>query len=429
MISMKSYIKRGVIFLFIIQALCGCANNKTNNKLNANDINENIDVDLQASVKKMPYTSYVQKEIELATYEPLQGAYLGAYVLANPEIEFDISQFEEAVDKTMAIGLRHYQIGDPFPDKWLLECVANKKAPHMVILPRATGSPYDKESLEETAKKFENTYGVPVFIEFYPNPKDFRDPTKYMAYFRLAKEIFDQYAPNTVFVWSVDLEDVYDAMLYYPGDDYVDWVGISMYFPIYKNKKKYQANLDERLDYFYNMYKDKKPIMISKLAVSHYSKEDHTFYIDEATAILNQIYIQIPHKYPRIKAINYIDINNIKVAPKSAGSDNFRVSTEPKITAAYKNAIKSPHYLEDIQDTKKEKGMQWVQMKTPVYKWENDLYVLEETILYDWAEAITDEIKDCETIIGGSKYYALDQVAKIMGYKYSLTKDILRIYK
>ncbi len=418
--SMKAYIKLGVIFLLIIQVLCGCTNKNEEEK---------IDVNLQHKIIKTPYTGYFEKEIELATYEPIEGAYLGAYVLANPEIEFDISQFEEAVGRNVAIGLRHYQIGDPFPDKWLLECLAKKKAPHMVIMPSAMGSPYDREILDETAQKFKNTYGIPVFIEFYPDPKIFRDPAKYIAYFQLAKDVFANHAPNTVFVWSVDLEDVYDSMIYYPGDDYVDWVGLSMYFPIYKNKEKYKVDLASKLDYFYNMYSDKKPIMISKLAISHYSKEDHTFYIDEAKDIINQIYDQLPVNYPRIKAVNYIDINNIKVAPESLGSDNFRVSTEPKITQIYKMAINKPYYLTNVEDKRGEKAKHWVKMETPIYQWNNTLYIEAETILYDWKVEQVEQLKDQKMIIGGNEYYGLFEVVKALGYKYDLNKDILRIYK
>ena len=408
----------------MIQILCSCSPSQLDD-----DSDQKIGVNLQHKIINTSYTGYFQKEIELSTYEPVEGTYLGAYVLANPEIEFDITQFEEVVGKNVAIGLRHYQIGDPFPDQWLLECLAQRKAPHVVITPDTKSAPYDQDILEKTAKKFKNTYGIPVFIEFYPEPQKFGDPAKYISYFQLAKEIFAQYVPNAVFVWSVDMEDIYDSMIYYPGDDYVDWIGISMYFPIYKNKIKYKVDINEKLTYFYNMYKDKKPIMISKLAVSHYSKEDHAFYIDEASDIINQIYSEVAINYPRIKAINYIDIDNIKIAPQNTGYDNFRVSTEPKITKVYKEAIKNFYYLENVADTQKQKSSYWIEMRTPIYEWNNNLYIQEETILYDWNIDVIDQVKDAKVIIGGSEYYNLDQVVKAMGYKWILNKKNIRIYQ
>ncbi|HHX59725.1 MAG TPA: hypothetical protein GX707_03145 [Epulopiscium sp.] len=425
---MKPYIKLGVIFLAILQIVCGCTSGSLEK-----ETNETTEVNLQHKIVKTSYKGYFQQEIELSTYEPIEGAYLGAYVLANPEIDFDITQFEEAVGKNVAVALRHYKIGDPFPDKWLLECLSKKKAPYIVITPDTMSLPYDRDILEKTAQKFKDTYGIPVFIEFYPGAKEYGDPAKYRSYFQLAKEIFAEYAPNTAFVWSVEMEDIYDSMIYYPGDEYVDWIGISMYFPIYKNNEKYHVDIEEKLSYFYNMYKDTKPMMISKLAISHYSKEDHTFYIEEARDIINQIYSEIPVHYPRIKAINYIDIDNIKVAPQQMGRDNFRVSTESKITNVYKEAINNPYYLEKVEETEKQKGTQWVEMKTPIYIYDDILYILEETILYDWKLNTTnytqDKIKDCKKIIGGSEYYDLKKVVKTIGYKMNLNKDNIRVYK
>lgn len=422
---MKRYIKLGVIFLFIIQILCGCRLDE----LSSNDEHISTQVNAQHKITRTSYTGYFQKETELSMYEPIRGAYLGAYVLANPGIKFDITKFEEAIGKDVAVALRYYQIGDPFPDKWLLECLANRKAPHIVITPNNMKSPYNKETLVETAKKFENTYGIPVFIEFYPEAKGFGDPEPYIAYFQLAKEVFARYAPNTAFVWSMGMEDLYDSMIYYPGDDYVDWIGINMNFPIYKNKEKYSVDIKKTLDYFYNMYQDKKPLMISRLAVSHYSNQDHTFYIDEAEDVINQIYSEIPISYPRIKAINYIDMNHIKMASDGTGTDNFRVSTEPKVTQIYINAIKNPYYLQNVKEPEEQKAYQWVKMRTPIYKWKDGLYILEDTIVYDWNVDLTDQIKEVVVIIDGDKYYNLDQVAKVMNYKSALNKDVVRIYR
>ena len=420
---MKKYIKLVVFFMCIIYGISGCRPS------DVDEISESISVDMQHQIKKMPYAGYFQKEIELSPYEPLHGAYLGAYVLANPQIEFDITQFEDAVGKEMAVAVRHYQLGDPFPDKWLLECLAQKKAPHIVITPQSLTRPYEKAALEETALKFKDTYGIPVFIEFYPSPKEFGDPGQYISYFQLAREIFAHHAPNAVFVWGIDMEDVYDSMVYYPGDDYVDWVGLRMYFPIYKDHEPYEVDIDKYLTYFYNMYQDKKPMMISKLAISHYSKKGHAFYVEEAITIMNHLYTQLPVHYPRIKAINYIDIDNTKVAPGDTGSDNFSVSTEPKITRAYKDAIGDSYYLQNVEQSGTSNAYEWMKMRTPIYEWQNKLYVAEETLLYDWGMTGIGHLAKAKVIIGGSEYYSLDLLVKKMNYRYTLNQDILRVYQ
>lgn len=420
---MNRYTRLGVIFLFIIQILCAC----TSRQVEDYKQDENIETNLQDTVVRTAYTGYIYKEMELSPYEPVEGAYLGAHVLANPEIEFDIMQFERAIDKDVAMTLRHYQMGDPLPKEWLLRCLAQKKVPYMVITPESAQLPYKEDVLEEVAKSFEDTYGIPMFVEFYPNPKDFGDPAQYISYFQIAKEIFKKHAPNVAFVWGVDMEDAYDSMIYYPGDDYVDWVGISMYFPIYKENQKYQVNIHDKLSYFYDLYQDKKPIIISKLAVSHYSNYDHRFYVNEAEEIINQIYAQLPTRYPRIKAVNYIDIDNIKMAPDNKGQDNFRISTEPKITKIYQEAIKSQYYLQNIEETADVTTKQWVKMRLPIYQWNNGLYLLEETIKYDWGIEDTQKLETCKVVIGGSQYYSLDKLMKKLNGKYNLSKDIVKI--
>lgn len=421
---MRKHIKHVVIFLYIIYILGGCT------RSNSTGLNrdESISVDIQYQIKKLPYTVYMQKEIEYSSYEPKKGAYLGAYVLANPEIDFDITKFEEAVGKNIAISIRHYRLGQKFPKQWLLLCLAQNKAPYVVIEPDNIKTPYNTNLLQQVAQQFENAYGMPVFLEFYPNPKEFGNPSEYIAYFQLAKEIFSQYVPNAVFVWSVDMEDIYDSILYYPGDDYVDWIGMSMYFPIYKNNEPYVVNVTERLDYFYNMYQNKKPMMISKLAVSHYSKKGHTFYTEEASNLIQYIYSEIAQEYPRIKGINYVDINNIKIAPNDIGNDNFTVSTEPKMTRAYKEAILNPYYLQSVEESEKHKALEWIKMRTPIYEWDNKLYVVEEMLIYDWGFDTIEHLKDFKEIINGREYYKLDDVAKKMDYKYKLKNDVIRIY-
>lgn len=415
-------IKRVVIFLYIIFILSGCKSN------NMGVQDESLKVDLQYQIKKMPYKVYLEKEIELAPYEPVRGAYLGAYVLANPQVEFDIIKFEELVGKNMAVSLRHYQLGGSYPKEWMLHCLAQKKTPYIVVTPESLKNPYNKTILEELALQFKDTYEMPVFMEFYPNPKEFGSPKDYIDYFQLAKEIFAEHAPNIVFVWGIDMDDVYDSIIYYPGDFYVDWIGISMYFPIYRNDEKYNIDIDKRLGYFYNMYQDKKPLLISKLAVSHYSKKGHTFYIEEARDIINHIYSELPKNYPRIKMINYVDIDNIKIAPNDIGSDNFAISTEPKMTKIYRQAISNPYYLESMEAVEEKFTNHWVKLRTPIYEWNNNFYIPKEMVQYDWDIGIINQIKEFKQVIDGDEYYRLDDIAQKLNYKYILDKDILKIY-
>lgn len=48
--------------------------------------------------------------------------------------------------------------------------------------------------------------------------------------------------------------------------------------------------------------------------------------------------------------------------------------------------------------------------------------------MYDWEIDVTRDIREHEVILGGERYYNLDQLVSVLGYKYTINKNILRIY-
>jgi beta-mannanase len=52
---------------------------------------------------------------------------------------------------------------------------------------------------------------------------------EYTAFFRSAREYFNRYASNAALVWSIDADSLHLMDRHYPGDDYVDWVGINIF--------------------------------------------------------------------------------------------------------------------------------------------------------------------------------------------------------
>ncbi len=63
------------------------------------------------------------------------------------------------------------------------------------------------------------------------------DPDLYIEKFQLVHNVMEEYAPNVVMVWCpndvpVELngQTIPD---YYPGDAYVDWVGVNFYVDYY----------------------------------------------------------------------------------------------------------------------------------------------------------------------------------------------------
>jgi len=127
--------------------------------------------------------------------------------------------------------------------------------------------------------------GIPVFLRFAGemNIKDnCKDYNAYIEAFRYVSHIMKNNAPNVAMVWSpndISAKDrSYDQ--YYPGDEYVDWIGISTYTSLYFQGKKDWDTQQDSIDSVYmtgeyanplakikpiiEAYGHKKPIMISE---------------------------------------------------------------------------------------------------------------------------------------------------------------------
>lgn len=171
-----------------------------------------------------------------------------------------------------------------------------------------------------------NTYNKPMFIRFANemNVSPIGDePEQYVQTFRNVANMVHEY-DNFAVVWSPNdlgaLDRPYE--LYYPGDEYVDWVGVSMYMIKYFQGKKntqykdsvyfmtgdygYATNRIKPLMEFMEKNNIKKPVMISEGGVPTNNKfgEDLTEW---ATPRFDNFLWYLVMKYPQIKLINYFN--------------------------------------------------------------------------------------------------------------------------
>ncbi|MDR1688593.1 MAG: hypothetical protein LBS21_08290 [Clostridiales bacterium] len=286
--------------------------------------------------EKTPYRVYIESEdYKLALYEPQNGVYAGAYI--NSGVLSEIDDFEaQAGEHVMYVA--HYKLGDAFPINWLLDVMAHNKLPYIVITAQNSYDPYDLELLAKAAAEVGRFY-VPIFVDLYPNADlDSYNPKEYVNFYRQAHEIFNEHASNAALVFSVSSQDA-AAALYYPGNEYADWVGINVKTGADGNADEISASIEK----ICRRFQKEKPLIISSLAVGHISAADHVYKTEKAQQLLSEIYRTVSERYPRIKGINYI---NIDCLGESAGyyneeleEENYLVTDEEAIKAAYKKAI------------------------------------------------------------------------------------------
>ena len=150
------------------------------------------------------------------------------------------------------------------------------------------------------------------------------NPAEYITAFRKIADIMHRNAPNVALVWSVNFVSAqgltYD--MFYPGDSYVDWVGISLYTSKYHignpqttdtaaaiyGTGKY-ANPVRFISDLVKQYGSKKPIMISEGAVSLYNRSNSEDLTAWALPRIRQVYAYIPMLFPEVKAMFWFNMN------------------------------------------------------------------------------------------------------------------------
>jgi len=297
-----------------------------------------------------------------AKYEPVVGAYIGAYIDADPNLKNKgKSIFEEfnSLFGNHSVFFTYHYYGQPFPKNWVNEVRKTGAIPQLAIEPENLDEVKDDEYLREFAKEAAK-YGGPLFIRFASEMNGnwtpyHNDPEKYKEKFRLVHDVFERIAPNVAMVWTPNAVPEKNIDEYYPGDEYVDWVGVNFYAVAYHNMNINEPAFDEDptiyLDYVYNKYSHKKPIQISEWAATHkttISEEDlSNFAVDR----IKKLYYYLPRKYPRIKMVCWFDSNNITnpFVPAERRINNYSLTENYVVGEAYKKAIESDYFIKSGQ--------------------------------------------------------------------------------
>ena len=344
------------------------------------------------------YSLYYEHEYPLNLYEPEIGCYIGAYVLSNRDINFDIKQFDEMAGKDHALSVYNLSAGNPFPDTWVISCIAAKKTPYFVLSPPNEYNPYDYSLIDSLAEQFGEFY-VPIFVEFYPVNRLPADTKAYINYFRYARQKFKEKASNTAFVWAIDAKGAADLNRCYPGDAYVDWVGLHSIQPL--EEDGYGADFFSSLDYFYYTYQKVKPIAISQFAVSHYTNTDYIYKNQAASDEISRVYNTIINYYPQVKMINYMDYDE-KASDSKSKIDYYTVTENHVVMSAYKDAISDSRFLSSaVLGMESQQVKQMIRSPFPAYKIGEYWYASEYSFEYD----LDTRGSLGERLIDGRKYY------------------------
>lgn len=352
----------------------------------------------------------------LGKFEPASGTYLGAYVLQDTFIEGDMATFNDWTGKKHASFFRYVGYGQDFPEQWLDDLKRVGAVPHIAWEPNeGLEAVQDDEYLRNFAQQLKR-YGLPVFLRFASEMNgDWTaysgNPQQYIEKWRLVHDVMAEEAPNVMMVWTVFTSPQSTILKFYPGDDYVDWVGVNIYNVVYHNDNlRLRADHEdplELLDYVYNTFSDRKPIQISEYGVTHFTTTDNQEYVDFAVQKLTRLYEGLKHKYPRVKSIFYFDVNNLVNAPDGRRINNYALTDNQVILAAYASLVQDPHYLSEVaEDRAGQLVPQFFNVKDSIYTINGTTYLSSRAVRQYLGAAVSMH-QDYQTLLvtkGGSTF-------------------------
>jgi hypothetical protein len=156
------------------------------------------------------------------------------------------------------------------------------------------------------------------------------DPQAYVDCWRYLHRAFTQQGVhNVAWVWSVNWNNRPPVVSnrfqsYYPGDSYVDWVGLSGYNLSHESPQTLY-------DPLYNAYATRKPVFITEIAAADFGGITKGDFIRKfATYVASR---------PAIGAVAWFDTDTHKGAPY-----NWRIDANVDSLAAYKAMATSPRF-------------------------------------------------------------------------------------
>ncbi len=319
--------------------------------------------------------SWVQQNLtadpnKLATPEvkDVGGFYTGIYL---PQLDQKLSikeveQVEKAVDAEFNIVSFYHGWGDKsiteFPVAELQQLGASGATPMITWEPWPFLAGETKPVMaailagnyDDYIKRYANRIAeanVPVFLRFghepenpyYPwSPQYKNTPEEYVAAWRYIVDMFrKEGVTNVAWVWN---PWKHKTMLdYYPGDEYVDWIGVTALNFGQANPDRVWRTFDDLYEPFRrHLTRIKKPVMLAEFGTTDFGG-------DKAAWLKSALY-NISFDYPEIKAVVFFNSDKDKNWPNEWRPSNnppyidWAFTKEAAATHAVKRALAQKHY-------------------------------------------------------------------------------------
>ena len=291
----------------------------------------------------------------LAKLEPPAGCYLGAL---DDYPSDDADEFARRSGRPLALCFDYSPYGAPFPMAWARRQARAGRAIQIAWEPNDIRAVRDDGYLNRWAEDAARC-GTSVFLRFGGEMNGNwtswgRDPLAYRRAFRLVHAVVNRHASNVALVWAPGAVPTYNLDLYYPGDDVVDWVGISLYLVRYYDDQlsqpAWQDNPASFIEPFYAKFAARKPLCLTECGVSRRSRVEGRDADGYANARIFDLLDAIKIRYPRLKMFCWFTRNNLETAGAGRRLNDYSLPDGSQALAAFRAATSDPYFLSRLGD-------------------------------------------------------------------------------
>ena len=307
----------------------------------------------------LAFVLYAQKVLP-----PPSGCYIGCFGSGGA------ANFKALTGKDLAIDMQFFNFNSTFPSSFANNAVQNGLVPYIAWEPwdgNVNGTKFSNQSIIDGAhdaylKTFaaaSKQFAKPLFIRFghemngnwyswdgthsggatttgYGDQAKADGPERYVDAYRRVWQVFkDGGVTNVTWIWCPNSDAVpgqawNDMANYYPGDQYVDWVGVDGYnFGSVQGAWRRFSNIYSTP--YSKAIKYNKPMLIGEFA-SGESGGDKAAWITECFTLLKTT-------FPKIQAFTWFNINK---------ETDWRINSSAAAQSAFRTAMSDAYYVGKI---------------------------------------------------------------------------------
>jgi len=174
------------------------------------------------------------------------------------------------------------------------------------------------------------------------------DPDLYIEKWRIVYRVMHEVAPNVIMVWCPFATPRSNIPDYYPGDSYVDWVGINIYAVVRHDGDLSRPAPDDQLEelrFICQLYGDRKPIAICEYAATHFCAALEQSTTEFAVRQMRQMYQAIRDQFPNVVLINWFSVD---AARDQLAHNDYALTTDKAVLTTYQELISGEYFLAQL---------------------------------------------------------------------------------